>query len=273
MMTRLAAVLLSACCVAALSGCKLDAVFSIDVADLSVPGKAPNSIEAKLLVPLGAPANKGTWIPCHSPEFVAVMERYLDNAQWKSCSIKSVKTIEAEDETERTEETLLAYGSGSILSLNTTGDRESRYPVAYIEASVPLLFEGSRPQGLFSLMYERVEGQVRLKLLMDVDAFSDMLHHSAGISAVTSTDSEGKKYSRIDVGNLDIAIFNSTTEECRVTAESAPERSETLRPGESRTYRIHANSSVDGEFAVVVDGRVPGSFPERLDGLRVDGCI
>ena len=274
-MNRALSILLIGCCSVLISGCKIDGVFKIDVAELVGMGDNQILINADIIMPMSSE------IKCHGPEAVAVVDRYFNDANLKFCAVKSVKTITDADGLERLEESLDrdSQTTSNGLSTRTVGDEhisETTYVVAFIEAKVPLDFTGSHHPSLFYLISQRSGGEVHLNLFVEGDELSDLLYSTAELTgSVTRIDTDGKTYTALNIGNLDITLFNSTAKECRVTLEgetaSAPD---VLVPGEGRLYRVHSNSSVAANSSVTVEnGKLVSSFTDRVATLRLAGCI
>ena len=269
-MRRARKVLLSACCSALLISCELDAVFKIDVADLARSSGSPEVIQADIIMPMSPK------VPCHGPEVAAILSRYFDDAEVKFCGTRIIRTITAPDGHKRTER-LLARGSepntgfGRRNSKDADGNdvSENRYAAAFIEGSVSMAFEGTRPAGFFSLTAERSSagGPVTLSLFIDSEMYSEMLYQVAEFSSATFSDSDGKKYALINVGAMEIALFNSTQQPCRVKlGDPSAADPAVLQAGETGTYRISASSEVK-------KGELVSEFTEGVAAFQVEGCI
>ena len=155
-MNRSTKVLLSVCCSALLVGCELDAVFNIDVADLARGGNNQIAVRTDIIMPIGGE------IECLGLETAALVDRFFDDADVEFCAMRVVRTITSPDGRERTEESLdrdspLSSGNQSRKYTDADGNgvSENRYAVAVIEGTAPLAFDGSRPEGFFSLTSER----------------------------------------------------------------------------------------------------------------------
>ena len=77
----------------------------------------------------------------------------------------------------------------------------------------------------------------------------------------------GRDYASINVGEMEISLFNSTDQECRVTVGdgSSADRS-VLNPGATSTYRISTPSKIE-------NGTLVSAFTEGIDALQVEGCL
>ena len=269
-MSRAREVLLSACCSALLIGCELDAVFKIDVADLASGSASPKVIQADINMPMSPK------VQCQGPEVAAILDRYFDAAEVKFCGTRIIRTITGPNGHKRTERLLDRdsepnTGFGRRNSKDARGNyvSEKRYAVAFIEGSVSMAFEGARPAGFFSLRAERsgAGGPVMLSLFIDSEMYSEMLYQVAEFSNATFSDSDGKKYALIEVGAMEIALFNSTEQPCRVKLDDPSAAGPALlQAGETGTYRISASSEVK-------KGELVSEFTEGVAALQVEGCI
>ena len=215
-------------------------------------------------------------VPCHGPEVAAILSRYFDDAEVKFCGTRIVRTITDPNGRKRTERLLdrdsppsSGFGSRNSKDADGTYVSENRYAVAFIEGAVPMAFDGTRPAGFFSLTAERSSagGPVTLSLFIDSGMYSEMLYQVAEFSNVTSSDSDGRKFALIEVGAMEIALFNSTRQPCRVKpGGQSPADPAVLQAGETETYRISASSEVK-------KGKLVSEFAEGVAALRVEGCI